>query len=472
MSQRGNMHAGPALHQRRQHGNPQRSEGEARNRSERRSLRILRSRNPGERRYGQRLQQKAQPQPANRKDQQQPYIRGRKLDLRQLPGGKAHQHQPGQQNRARAEAVNDAPTSNRRQHRGDCQRHSEETGLKCAQTAQILQVDGQENDAPEEAERNQRVRDVAGQKRPVGKETQINKRLPTTIGNPKLNEDEQSKQAEAANECDENRWRIPAVGRGIGERIEHGRESSSGQHKSQQVKARPPFGWPLAQEQQRHDDGDDPHWHIDIENQAPVGVGYKVAAQRWPDRRGHQRGNTHDADGQAALVGREFVEEQCNRQWKERRTTDSLHHAEDNQRRQTPGQAAERRSHREEDERDHIETFGIQAIRKVGCRWSDHALSKRIGGENPLEAAEIYGKGFLQSRERVVYYGLVENTHERAKNDDHDYDPLIRYFAALAAGHRNPHGKILLRVHLRVYCAQFLSHGLLAPQALTLHRAT
>src|SRR5579875_1287995 len=85
--------------------------------------------------------------------------------------------------------------------------------------------------------------------------------------------------------------------------------------------------------------------------------------------------------------------------------------------------------------------FGTQAIRKEGRGWSDHALCERVDGENPLQAVEICGKGHLQMRQRVIDYRLIENAHERAKDDNHDYNPLVGYFAALAASTRKLHGQ-------------------------------
>ncbi len=46
--------------------------------------------------------------------------------------------------------------------------------MKGVQSAQVLQVDREEKDAPEEGERNQHVGDTAGQEGSVGKQAQVN----------------------------------------------------------------------------------------------------------------------------------------------------------------------------------------------------------------------------------------------------------------------------------------------------------
>src|SRR5579875_4031070 len=233
----------------------------------------------------------------------------------------------------RAEAIYQATTDNCRQCCREGQRYCEETSLKRAQGTQLLQIDWQEDHASEEAESNQRVGDVAEQKWAVGKETQIDERLPAMISNLNLNDDEQSKQAEASNQCNEDRGRIPSVGRRIGESIEYSSKATGSQHKSRQVEARACFGGPFAQEQPRHDNGNNPYRHIDIEDHPPGDKSYKVATQGGANRWSHQRGDPQNADSQAALVGREFVEQQRNCQGEERCAADSLYHAKDNQHR-------------------------------------------------------------------------------------------------------------------------------------------
>jgi len=144
-----------------------------------------------------------------------------------------------------------------------------------------------------------------------------------------------------------------------------------------------PFRRTLAQKQERHDDTDHTHWHVDRENQAPVGIGHEVAAKGRANGRGQQRGDTQDAGRQASLVGREFVEEQGDRQREECCAADGLGDPKDNQRGLVPGEATERGTQGEQNQRDDVEALRTQAVREESRGRRDHALGEGISRDDP-----------------------------------------------------------------------------------------
>src|SRR5579875_1448117 len=89
---------------------------------------------------------------------------------RQFPVGEREENQAGNHHSSHADAVYQPPADDDAHHRGQCLRQQQHTCLEGAETAQILQVDGEEEYTTKQAERDKHVRDIACPKRSVGKE--------------------------------------------------------------------------------------------------------------------------------------------------------------------------------------------------------------------------------------------------------------------------------------------------------------
>src|SRR5260221_13074260 len=95
------------------------------------------------------MDQAANSQPAHRKDQQQQGKRCRQGSLSQLPGRETEQDQAGKKHHAGTEAVDDAPADNRSQDRTKSQGQGQQARLESAQTTQLLEIEGKEDQAAE-----------------------------------------------------------------------------------------------------------------------------------------------------------------------------------------------------------------------------------------------------------------------------------------------------------------------------------
>src|SRR5579859_1782923 len=297
--------------------------------------------------------------------------------------------------------------------------------MKGVEAAQVLQVDREEEDATKEGEGDERVGDVTRQEWPVAKHTQIEQRLLAVPRSAQFDNDETAQNKSASEQRGEYFDRTPAIAAGIRQSIQHGRQAHRSQHKARHIEARAYFRAHFAQEQDGKYDAQDADWHVDKEDQLPIHVAHKVPTQRWANGGSQQGRDSEQPTGQPALLWRKFAIQHGDSQGKETGSAHSLHNAEEDQHGQAPRQPTERRTGCKNGERDDIKTLCAETISKVGGRWRDDTLRENIGGEYPLYAIEIRIEGYLQARNGDIDDGLIQNTHERAEDDDQGDNPLV-----------------------------------------------
>ncbi len=73
----------------------------------------------------------------------------------------------------------------------------------------------------------------------------------------------------------------------------------------------------------------------------PVDISHEVAAQRRANCRPQECRDCEEATGQPALLGRKLAIEHGDGEWEETGSPYSLHHAEEDEDRQAPGQSTQ-----------------------------------------------------------------------------------------------------------------------------------
>ena len=347
----------------------------------------------GEGRDGQGLDNEAEGKSAQDEESLEPEKGRIECDIGALPGGEGKQEQAGQHYYTSAEAIHEATTYEAGDDGSEGLGEQEQTGLEGIEATQVLQVDGEDEEATEEGEGNERIRDIAYKEGCVCEQRDLDERLAAATGDGEFDQDEQGEHYEAREQEAEHDRRSPAIDAGLREGVEHRGESSSGQDEAEDIETDTCFRGAFAQEEEAEHDGNDAEGDVDEEDVGPIGVGHQIAAECRSDGGREQGGDTEDAAGEATLVGRKYAIEQGDGEREEEGAADALENAERDQDWKAPGESAERGAEGEDGEREQVEAFDADAIGEKGGDGRDHALCQGIGGDDPLDGIEVAVEG-------------------------------------------------------------------------------
>ncbi len=190
-------------------------------------------------------------------------------------------------------------------------------------------------------------------------------------------------------------------------------EAGGDEHRSRNVVALPLGVLALAEQERRDGKGGDADRDVDEEDPLPgeqVGedpahqdaCGSAEAADGTP---GAERDVPLTALGERAGQDRE-------RRRSDGRGAEALERAGADQRHLVPGQAAEQRSHGEDDEAGHEDPLAAEDVRQAAAQQHESAEDQRVGADHPLQVLLREAKVFLDRRKGHVDDGDVEHHHE------------------------------------------------------------
>ena len=163
---------------------------------------------------------------------------------------------------------------------------------------------------------------------------------------------------------------------------------------------------------------DQSHRHVDQEDPVPGIVVGDPAAERRPDhRRDHDR-DAVDRKGLAALFGRKRVGEDRLLAGRHAAAAEALQDAEQHQRLQIPGEAAQQRGEREGRDADHVEALAADHRRQPARDRQHDGVGDEIAGDDVGALVDADREAAGDMAQRDIGDGGVEHLHEGRDRDD------------------------------------------------------
>ena len=185
----------------------------------------------------------------------------------------------------------------RRHDQAADQRQERQAGHHRRVAQDLLQVVGEEQEDPEQADRGQPDRQVRAAPEPVEDDPQRQQRM----GHPPLHQREQGEQDHPAHQQADRERVAPPLGVGLGQPVDEGDQAGHHQHRPRPVEVHAGVAAITAQQPDRGRDRDHREDHVDVQAPAPGQVLGQHAAEQQPDRAAGPGDRAEDAERLAPL---------------------------------------------------------------------------------------------------------------------------------------------------------------------------
>ena len=240
-----------------------------------------------------------------------------------------------------------------------------------------------------------------------------------------LDDDERRDQRGGAGEERDRRGRAPAVARRAGQRVDEQHQPARDGGGACEVEvAVTEVGAALAQQERRERCRGDADGNVDEEDPRPAQVAGEDAAEQHAGGGAATRGGAVDPERAVAVAAfGERGHQERQRSRREQRAAEPLQGAERDQRALRPGDPAEQRAQREEEEAADEQPAPAEEIRQPAAEEQRAAEEDRVRGDDPLQARLREAEVGLDRRQRDVHDRHVEDDHELSRDDERQGAP-------------------------------------------------
>ena len=240
-----------------------------------------------------------------------------------------------------------------------------------------------------------------------------------------LDDDERRDQRGGAAKERERRRGAPAVAGGARQRVDEQHQPARDGGCAGEVEvAMTEVGPALAQQDGREQGGSDADRNVDEEDPRPAEVARQDAAQQHAGGRAASGGCAVDAEREVAVASfGEQGHEERERRRREQCPAEPLDGAERDQRALRPGDPAEQRAHREEEESADEQAAPAEEVRQPAAEEQRAAEEDRVRGDDPLQARLRKAEVRLDRRQGDVDDRHVEDDHELRRDDESQAAP-------------------------------------------------
>ena len=172
-------------------------------------------------------------------------------------------------------------------------------------------------------------------------------------------------------------------------------------------------------------EGEDADGDVEEEEPAPGEVVGNPAAEGGAERGGEDDGHAIDGEGHGALFRGEGVGEDGLLRGLEAAAGEALNDAEEDERAEGGGEAAEERGEGEEEDAGHVEALAPNAVGDPAGDGEDDGVGDEIAGEDPGGFIAGGGEGAGDVTHGDVDDGGVERLHEGGQGDGDGDDPGV-----------------------------------------------
>jgi hypothetical protein len=212
------------------------------------------------------------------------------------------------------------------------------------------------------------------------------------------------------------------LGRDLREAVDDQRHADRQQRQAEPVELARFAEVGVGQQPPAEEPGDEPDRHVDEEDPGPVQVLQDQAADDRPQDRRQHRGHENDAHHAAHPFRPGDLSHDHLGDRHDHAAADALEDAEEDQRGARPGNPAEGRADREEEDRAEVDALGAEAARRPAGQWDDRGECQQVPGGDPLDLRQGGVKFATQGVEADVDDRRVEDRHRHPQ--DHDAGDL------------------------------------------------
>src|SRR5439155_6968561 len=253
---------------------------------------------------------------------------------------------------------------------------------------------------------------------PIAKEADVDHRF----SRPNFLVAEQQQEADTKCAKSEDALAAKAIYPCLGQRVYEGSKAGGRQDKTRDVDPSGARLLLLAKEEPRENETQEAHGDVDQEDPAPIVVFDQIAAEHRATGRRHNHRHHEYRRSFRAFLRRERAKEHRSADGREDASTRALKDAKCDERFDVPGERAEQRAGREDEERNHEDAFRAETVAGPTADWNEHSEAQKVAGDYPLDRTSrflpVYVQVFAEFWQRDVHARHVEQVHEKTEHED------------------------------------------------------